>query len=51
MFSPSLFPPPQLLEQVSRKPEEEDFTDSQEHFNRKKNRYPDRLPCEPLCVV
>lgn len=35
----------QLLEQVSRKPEEEDCSDAVEHFNRNKNRYPDRLPC------
>lgn len=36
----------QLLDQVSRQPEEEDCSDANEHFNRSKNRYPDKLPCE-----
>jgi protein tyrosine phosphatase len=35
----------QLLDQVSHKPDEEDYTDANEHYNRNKNRYPDRLPC------
>ena len=35
----------QLLDQVSRQPEEGDFSDAQEHYNREKNRYPDKLPC------
>ena len=42
----SLSPPyTQLLDQVSRKPTEEDFIDAREHSS--KNRYPDHLPCEP----
>ena len=52
-LSPSLLPhtPPhghmmQLLDQVSRQSEDEDYTDACEHFNRSKNRYADRLPCE-----
>ena len=35
----------QLLDQVSRQPEEGDFSDAQEYYNREKNRYPDKLPC------
>lgn len=35
---------PQLLEQVSRKPVEDDFMDARDHAS--KNRYPDHLPCE-----
>ncbi|CAI8032659.1 Receptor-type tyrosine-protein phosphatase F [Geodia barretti] len=34
----------QLLDQVSRKPEEDDCSEAREHYNRSKNRYADRLP-------
>ena len=40
----------QLLDQVSRQPEEGDFSDAQEYYNRDKNRYPDKLPCKLLFI-
>ena len=40
----------QLLDQVSRQPEEGDFSDGQEYYNRGKNRYPDKLPCKLLFI-
>ena len=40
----------QLLDQVSRQPEEGDFSDAQEYYNRGKNRYQDKLPCKLLFI-
>ena len=36
----------QLLESVSRQPEDEDCSDANQHYNKNKNRYPDKLPCK-----
>jgi len=35
-----------LLDQVSRKANDSDCSDALQHYNRSKNRYPDRVPCK-----
>lgn len=37
----------QLLEKVSRQFNETDCSDALQQYNHEKNRYPDRVPCEP----
>ena len=37
----------QLLQRVT-KPNEKEFSNAQEPYNKDKNRYPDRLPCESV---
>ncbi len=41
----------QLLEQVSRKPNDADCSDALQLYNNHKNRYPDRVPCKLLYLV
>ena len=45
-YIPAMYNVTWLLDQVNHKPEEEDYTDDHEHYNRSKNRYSDCLPCE-----